>query len=72
MTNADRCRARAARYAALAERATSEEKRRYYRRLAALWSEMVSPADHFDRLHDSEAREAIFSMIDAAEERNAA
>jgi hypothetical protein len=68
MTNADRCRARAARYAALAERATSEEKRRNYCRLAALWSEMVSAADHFDRVHDSAARDAIFAMIDAAEQ----
>ena len=72
MTNADRCRARAVRYAALAERATSEEKRRNYCRLAALWREMVSPADHFDRLHDSEARQRIFLMIDAAEERRLA
>ena len=71
MTNADRCRAQAARYAALAERSTGEEARNY-RRLAALWREMVSPADHFDRLHDSEARDAIFAMIDAAEERSAA
>jgi hypothetical protein len=71
MTNADRCRARAARYAAMAERATSDEKRRNYRRLAALWWEMVSPAETFDRLHDSEARQRIFSMIDAAEGRAA-
>ena len=67
MTNADRCRARAVRYAALAERAASEEKRRNYRRLAALWLEMVTPAETFDRLQDTEARQRIFSMIDAAE-----
>ena len=72
MTNADRCQTRAARYAALAEGATSEEKRRNYRRLAALWLEMVSPAETFDRLHDREARQRIFSMIDAAEGRSAA
>jgi hypothetical protein len=72
MTNADRCRARAVRYAALAERATSEEKGRNYRRLASVWREMVSPAETFDRLHDSETRQRIFTMIDAADERSAA
>ena len=72
MTNADRCRARSVRYAALAERATSEDQRQKFRRLATLWQEMVSPAEHFDLAHDNAAREAIFAMIDAVEKRTAA
>ena len=61
MSDSDRCRATAARYARLAERSGSAEAAKSYRELERLWLEMASWTDRLDlsghqtigkRIHD--------------------
>jgi hypothetical protein len=68
MSNASRCRKRAARYRALAAETKSPETARAYARLERLWLEMAPLAESVDRRSDWSARERLYEMIDAVED----
>ena len=74
MSNAERCRRTAARYARLAEAARDKQAAESFRTLARLWSDMAGTARNFDRGGGSSDRERIYAMIDAvaAERRKVA
>ena len=68
MSNASRCRARAARYASLATTTEKGEARRGYETLASLWREITPLADRFDRLSDESAKARIYELMQSVEQ----
>lgn len=68
MSNASLCLETAARYARLAAGAGDAENRVIFRRLEALWREMASLADLYDRANDPTAKGRIFELVDATAE----
>jgi hypothetical protein len=65
MSNAARCRQRAAAYAKRAATATHPQTRRTLRELERLWLEIAALAEGFDAKGEAGARERIYSLIDA-------
>ncbi|HEX9906296.1 MAG TPA: hypothetical protein VGA77_15180 [Propylenella sp.] len=67
MSNASRCRARAAQFARLAEKSPEMRERLAYRKLERLWLEMEPLAENFDRDPDGSAKQRIYEIIGAVE-----
>jgi hypothetical protein len=65
MSNATRCRQRAAGYARRAEKAAHPQTRSALRELERLWLEIAASAERFDTKGEAGARERIYSLIDA-------
>ena len=65
MTNAERCRRRAAAYAKCGETTAHPHTRRRLRELERLWLEIAALAERFDMKGEAVARERIYSLIDA-------
>ena len=65
MSNAKRCRRRAAVYAERAETAAHPQTSRALRELERLWLEIAAAAERFDVKGEAGARERIYSLIDA-------
>jgi hypothetical protein len=68
MSNAARCRRRAAGYAKRAETAVHPQTRCALRELERLWLEIAPLAERFDVKGEARARERIYSLIDAVDQ----
>ncbi len=66
MTDSDRCRGTAARYARLSELTNSAEIRRSYKELERLWLEMAGNAEQLAFENQDSLRHRIYRLVDDA------
>ena len=70
MSDSQRCRATAARYARLAGLTQEQQIRQSYLELESIWLQMASWTDKLNLQPDESARQSLYDLLDVSEARS--